>query len=275
VNMALSGDNKSYAIGAAVGVVIGVGLALAPSLWKRKGTFTGINRATAGARSQRDLPVGKHPLQLYSMATPNGQKVTIALEELGVEYDAWRIDIMKEDQFSSGFVAVNPNSKIPAMVDRSGDKPLRLFESGSILLHLADKYGKLMPKEPALRAETISWLFCQVGSAPFFGQFGHFWKYAPEQIPYAKDRYKMETQRILDVLDQHLAEKKYLVGEEFTIADIAWFPWVRGLAEFYKARDLLGLDKYKALNSWLARISERPAVQRGLKINSQEQPERH
>jgi len=234
------------------------------------GIFKGINRPTAGARSERDLPVGKHPLQLYSLATPNGQKVTLALEELGVKYDAWPINIMKEDQFTTGFVAVNPNSKIPAMVDKEGPggKPINLFESGAILLYLAEKYGKLIPKDPATRVECLNFLFFNIGAAPFLGQFGHFYKYAPEKIEYGINRYAMEAQRIMDVLDKHLAGKTYLVNEEYTIADIAWWPWIRCLDTGYSAKEFLGLDKYKNMMSWFQRCLERPVSAKALRINS-------
>jgi len=237
---------------------------------KPVGVFGSINRPTAGARTQKALEVGSHPIQLYSMATPNGQKATILLEELELKYDAWYIDILKGEQFTSGFVAVNPNSKIPAMVDKEGPggKPLRLFESGSILLYLAEKTGKFLPKDPALRVETLNWLFFQMGAAPFLGQFGHFYKYAPIKVEYAIDRYTMEAKRILDVLDKHLADKKYLVGDEFTIADIAWFPWVRCLDTGYKAKEYLQVDNYRNLTRWFNAINSRPAVQKGLIINS-------
>jgi len=235
--------------------------------------FASINRPTAGPREEKDLPVGKHPIQLYSMATPNGQKVTILLEELKLNYDAYLINIAKGEQFWSGFYKVNPNSKIPALIDQEGPggKPVRLFESGSILLYFAEKTGKFIPKDPALRAETINWLFFQMGSAPFFGQFGHFYHYAPKnniKIPYAIERYTMETKRLVHVLDLHLADKKYLVGDEYTIADIAWWPWIRGLETGYNAKEYLELDSYKNVKRWFDLISHRPAVQQGIKINS-------
>jgi len=204
------------------------------------------------------------------MATPNGQKVTILFEELELKYDAFLVDILKGDQFTSGFVEINPNSKIPALLDQEGPtgKPTRMFESGSMLLYYADKFGKFIPKDPALRVETINWLFFQMGAAPFFGQFGHFYKYASEKIDYAIDRYTMETKRIVDVLDKQLAESEYLVGDEFTIADIAWFPWIRCLDTGYKAREHLQLDSYKNVTRWFNLINARPAVQKGLIINS-------
>jgi len=262
---------------AALGAGAVLAYPLIRKLFKGKGVFGSINRPTAGARFQRELPVGKHALQLYSLATPNGQKVTVALEELGIEYDAWRINIMNGDQFGSGFVQVNPNSKIPAMVDRDGPdhKPLRLFESGSILLYLADKHHKLIPEDPALRTECLNWLFFQMGAGPFIGQFGHFYKYAPEKIPYAIDRYSMEAKRILDVLDKHLQDKTYLIGDEYTIADIAWYPWVRCIDTGYHAAEYLKLCSYTHLNEWVQRIAARPAVQRGMLVNTEAQPERH
>jgi len=232
--------------------------------------FSKINSATSGARVHKELQVGSHPIQLYSMATPNGQKVTLMLEETGLKYDAWYTDILDGDQFTSGFVAINPNSKIPALVDQEGpgSKSIRVFESGSILFYLAEKTGKFIPKDPALRTECLTWLFFQMGAGPFFGQFGHFYKYAPIKIPYAIDRYSMEVKRLLDVLDKQLAERKYLVGEEYTIADMAWFPWVRCIDTGYKAKDFIGLDKYKHLKTWYDRIDSRPATKKGLLINS-------
>lgn len=235
-----------------------------------KGTFASINAPTAGARTQKDLPVGEHPLQLYSLATPNGQKVTILLEELGAKYDAWLINIMEGDQFTSGFVEVNPNSKIPALVDREGPggQKVNVFESGSILLYLAEKFGKFIPSDPVKRVQCLNFLFFQMGAGPYFGQFGHFYKYAPEKIEYGINRYKMETQRLLDVLDKHLADKEYLVDGEYSIADMAWFPWVRCIDTGYAARDVIGLDNYKNVMAWFDRIHSRPAVVKGLKINS-------
>jgi len=245
---------------------------------ENKGRFANINSSKAGARTQKELPKGQHPIQLYSLATPNGQKITTLLEELGpsvVKYDAWLINIMEGDQFTSGFVQVNPNSKIPAMVDFDGPhgKPIRVFESGSILVYLAEKYkSDLLPSDPALRTETLNWLFFQVGAAPYFGQMGHFLKYAPEKIQYGIDRYTTETQRLLDVLDQRLANNAYLVGDQYTIADIAWFPWVRCVDVGYNASEHVGLQNYKHVNEWLKKILERPAVKKGLTINSRDGP---
>jgi len=232
--------------------------------------FSKINSATSGARQHKILPVGLHPIQLYSLATPNGQKVTLMLEETGLKYDAWFTNIMEGDQFTSGFVQINPNSKIPAMVDKEGpdNKSISIFESGSILLYLAEKTGKFIPEDPALRTQCITWLFFQMGAGPFFGQFGHFFKYAPIKIPYAIDRYSMEVKRLLDVLDKQLAERKYLVGEEYTIADMAWFPWVRCIDTGYKAKEFIGVDNYKHLKAWYDRIDARPATKKGLLINS-------
>src|SRR5579862_5038194 len=226
--------------------------------WDREsgGTFASVNRPIAGSTHDKELPIGKHPLQLYSMGTPNGVKVTIMLEELlalghkGAEYDAWLIRINGE-QFGSGFVAANPNSKIPAMVDRSGPKPIRIFESGAILLYLAEKFGAFLPTEPAERAECFSWLFWQMGSAPFLGGgFGHFYAYAPIKIEYAIDRYAMETKRLLDVLDRRLAESEYVAGPNYTIADMAIFPWYGGLVKFgqYGATEFLAVHEYKNVN---------------------------
>src|ERR1700704_402991 len=214
-----------------------------PKVWvapaSSGGTFAAINRPTAGPTHERALPVGKHPLQLYSLGTPNGQKVTIMLEELlalghaRAEYDAWLIRIGEGDQFSSGFVAANPNSKIPALVDRSGPKPIRVFESGAILLYLAEKFGAFLPAEPGARAECLSWLFWQMGSTPYVGGgFGHFYAYAPVKIEYAIDRFTMETKRLLDVLDKRLAESEFLAGDQYTIADMAAWPWYGGLVRF-------------------------------------------
>src|SRR5208337_4175122 len=218
------------------------------------GRFANINRPIAGPTHEKDLPVGGHPLQLYSLATPNGQKVTIMLEELlalgksDAQYDAWLINIGEGDQFGSGFVAINPNSKIPAMVDRSGPKPVRVFESGAILLYLAEKFGAFLPNEAALRAECLSWLFWQMGSAPYLGGgFGHFYAYAPTKIEYAIDRFAMEVKRQLDVLDQRLAKTKYIAGDTYTIADIAIFPWYGGLAKgwLYGAAEFLSVQDYR------------------------------
>ena len=240
------------------------------------GRFANINRPVAGPTHEKDLPVGRHPLQLYSLATPNGQKVTIMLEELlalgfaGAEYDAWLINIGEGDQFGSGFVAINPNSKIPAMVDRSGPQPIRVFESGAILLHLAEKFGALLPSEPGPRAECLSWLFWQMGSAPFVGGgFGHFYAYAPAKFEYAIDRYAMETKRLLDVLDRRLGESRYLAGDALTIADIAAFPWYGGLVEgaLYSAAEFLSVQDYTNVKRWADDLNQRPAVKRGRMVN--------
>ena len=240
------------------------------------GRFANINRPIAGPTAEKELPVGKHPLQLYSLGTPNGQKVTIMLEELlalghkGAEYDAWLIKIGEGDQFGSGFVAANPNSKIPALVDRSGPTPVRVFESGAILLYLAEKFGALVPTESAKRAECLSWLFWQMGSAPYLGGgFGHFYAYAPTKIEYAIDRFAMETKRQLDVLDRRLGESKYLAGDDYTIADIAVWPWYGGLAKglLYGAGEFLAVHEYKNVQRWADMIGERPAVRRGRIVN--------
>jgi len=240
------------------------------------GRFANINRPIAGPTSEKELPVGKHPLQLYSLGTPNGQKVTIMLEELlalghkGAEYDAWLIKIGEGDQFGSGFVAANPNSKIPALVDRSGPKPVRVFESGAILLYLAEKFGALVPTDSAKRAECLSWLFWQMGSAPYLGGgFGHFYAYAPVKIEYAIDRFAMETKRQLDVLDRRLAEAKFLGGDDYTIADIAVWPWYGGLAKglLYGAGEFLSVHEYKNVQRWADEIGARPAVRRGRIVN--------
>ena len=240
------------------------------------GRFANINRPIAGPTSEKELPIGKHPLQLYSLGTPNGQKVTIMLEELlalghgGAEYDAWLIKIGEGDQFGSGFVAINPNSKIPALVDRSGPNPVRVFESGAILLYLAEKFGALVPTESAGRAECLSWLFWQMGSAPYLGGgFGHFYAYAPTKIEYAIDRFAMETKRQLDVLDRRLGESKYLAGDDYTIADIAVWPWYGGLAKglLYGAGEFLAGHEDKNVQRWADAIGERPAVRRGRIVN--------
>ena len=241
------------------------------------GQFASINRPTAGATHERDLPVGKHPLQLYSLATPNGQKVAIMLEELlaaghaGAEYDAWPIRIGEGDQFSSGFVAINPNSKIPALVDRSGPEPVRVFESGAILVYLAEKFGAFLPDSGPARAETLSWLFWQMGSAPFLGGgFGHFFTYAPVKIEYAINRYAMEAKRQLDVLDRRLAEHEYVAGAQYSIADIAIWPWYGGLAlgRVYEGADeFLAVHEYAHLMRWARQIDARPAVRRGRIVN--------
>jgi GST-like protein len=239
------------------------------------GRFASINRPSAGATHEEALPVGQHPFQLYSLATPNGQKVTIMFEELlaaghrGAEYDAWLIRI-DGAQFGSGFVAVNPNSKIPALMDRSGPEPFRVFESGAILLHLADKFGAFLPTEPAKRAESLSWLFWQMGSAPYLGGgFGHFYAYAPTKIEYAIDRYTMEVKRQLDVLDRRLAISEYLAGDEYTIADIAVWPWYGSLAngQAYGAGEFLSVQDYKHVQRWTDQIGGRPAVKRGRMVN--------
>eukprot|EP00899_Mesostigma_viride_P019808 jgi/Mesvir1/27829/Mv07508-RA.1 len=228
----------------------------------------GMNRPTAGARREQTLPCGKHDIQLYSLGTPNGQKVTIMLEELGVDYDAWSIKIFSMDQFGSDFVKVNPNSKIPAVLDRSMDPPLRVFESGSILLYLAEKHGRFIPKDIRQRTECMNWLMWQMGTAPFLGGgFGHFYKYAPVKIQYAIDRYSMETKRICDVLDKQLEGKTYVCGEEYTIADMAIFPWIRCLEVGYGAAKFLSLHEYKNVQRWLGTVGSRDAVKRGLRVN--------
>ena len=240
------------------------------------GRFANINRPIAGPTHDKELPVGKHPMQLYSLGTPNGQKVTIMLEELlalghkGAEYDAWLIKIGEGQQFGSGFVAINPNSKIPALLDRSGPKPIRVFESGAILVHLAEKFDAFLPKEAAPRAECLSWLFWQMGSAPYLGGgFGHFYAYAPFKIEYAIDRFAMETKRQLDVLDRRLAESRFLAGDDYTIADIAVWPWYGGLAKglLYGAGEFLAVHEYKNVQRWADAILERPAVKRGRIVN--------
>ncbi len=240
------------------------------------GQFASINRPIAGATHEKELPVGRHPLQLYSQGTPNGVKVTILLEELlalghrAAEYDAWLIRIGNGDQFGSGFVAVNPNSKIPALVDRSEPKPVRVFESAAILMYLAEKFGAFLPTDRAQRAECLSWLFWQMGSAPYLGGgFGHFYAYAPTKIEYAIDRFAMEVKRQLDVLDRQLAEHQYVAGESYTIADMAIFPWYGGLVKgwSYNAAEFLSVHEYKHVNRWADRLLERPAVRRGRMVN--------
>jgi GSH-dependent disulfide-bond oxidoreductase len=251
-----------------------------PKVWTwtkpNGGRFASINRPIAGPTQDKELPVGRHPMQLYSLGTPNGQKVTIMLEELlalgqaGAEYDAWLIRIGEGDQFGSGFVAVNPNSKIPALVDRSGPEPIRVFESGAMLLYLAEKFGAFLPKQGAARAECLSWLFWQMGSAPYLGGgFGHFYAYAPTKIEYAIDRFAMETKRQLDVLDRRLGESAYLAGDAYTIADIAVWPWYGGLAKglLYGAGEFLSVQDYKNVQRWADVIGERPAVRRGRIVN--------
>jgi GST-like protein len=265
-----------------------------PKIWvapaSSGGTFASINRPVAGATHKQALPVGKHPLQLYSLGTPNGVKVTIMLEELlalghaGAEYDAWLIRINEGAQFSSGFVDINPNSKIPALADHSGAQPLRVFESGSILLYLAEKFGAFLPKETAARTETLNWLFWQMGSAPFVGGgFGHFYAYAPEKLQYPIDRYAMETKRQLDVLDRQLAGHRYVAGDEYTIADMAVWPWygVMVLGQLYGAGEFLSVHEYRHVRRWADEIAARPAVVRGRKVNrtfgnpADQVPERH
>ncbi len=251
-----------------------------PKVWtwdkESGGKFASINRPIAGATHNKDLPVGRHPLQLYSLATPNGVKVTVMLEELlalghsGAEYDAWLIRINDGDQFSSGFVQANPNSKIPALMDHSGDTPVRIFESGAILQYLAEKFDAFFPKGGAARAECLSWLFWQMGSAPFLGGgFGHFYAYAPAKFEYPINRYAMEVKRQLDVLDRHLADHHYLAGDDYSIADMAVWPWygtlVKGL--LYEAGEFLSVQEYKHVLRWTDEIASRPAVQRGRKVN--------
>jgi len=262
-----------------------------PAVWEAPapadgmGALFSFNRAVSGPLRDEELPVGRHPLQLYSLATPNGQKVGIMLEELlaaghaGAEYDAWLINISQGDQFTSGFVDINPNSKIPALVDRSGPEPIRVFESGAILLHLAEKFGAFLPREGAARAETLSWLMWQMGSAPFIGGgFGHFYAYAPTKIEYAIDRYTMETKRLIHVADTRLAQCRYLAGDEYTIADMAVLPWFAGLwrgTVYNEARTFLSMDDYAHLGRWVEELLARPAVARGRKVTSLEMPERH
>jgi GST-like protein len=253
-----------------------------PKVWNWEspsgGQFANINRPIAGPTHDKVLPVGNHPLQLYSLGTPNGQKASIMLEELlaaghaGAEYDAWYIDIGEGDQFGSGFVEMNPNSKIPALLDRTNpDKPQRVFESGSILLYLAEKFGAFLPTDPAARTEALSWLFWQMGSAPFLGGgFGHFYNYAPIKIEYAIDRYAMETKRQYDVLDRHFAEHRYAAGEDYSIADIAIWPWYGAVAlgqGYAGASEFLGLRDYKNVMRWTEEVAARPAVQRGRRVN--------
>ena len=240
------------------------------------GTFANVNRPIAGATHEKELPVGRHPMQLYSLGTPNGQKVTIMLEELlalgheGAEYDAWLIRIGDGDQFGSGFVEINPNAKIPALTDRSGSKPIRVFESGAILMHLAEKFGAFLPVDPGARAETLSWLFWQMGSAPFLGGgFGHFYAYAPSKLEYPINRYAMEVKRQLDVLDRRLAESEFISGDDYTIADMAIWPWYGGLVKGwqYGAAEFLSVQDYTNVVRWADQIFARPAVARGRKVN--------
>jgi GST-like protein len=251
-----------------------------PKIWSANkemgGRFASINRPTAGATHEKELPVGRHPLQLYSLGTPNGVKVTVMLEELlaaghmGAEYDAWLIRINEGEQFGSGFVGVNPNSKIPALMDRSGPMPIRVFESGAILVYLAEKFGAFLPTDGAKRAECLSWLFWQMGSAPFLGGgFGHFYAYAPTKIEYAIDRYAMEVKRQLDVLDQRLAKSPYLAGDEYTIADMAVWPWYGTLVkgQLYEAGEFLQVQAYTHVLRWTNQIAQRTAVKRGRMVN--------
>jgi len=251
-----------------------------PKIWtwnkESGGRFASINRPTAGATHDKPLPIGKHPLQLYSLATPNGVKVTVMLEELlaaghvGAEYDAWLIRIMDGDQFGSGFVEANPNSKIPALVDRSGATPIRVFESGSILVYLAEKFGAFLPTDPAKRAEVLSWLFWQMGAGPMLGGgFGHFYAYAPVKIEYAIDRFAMEVKRQLDVLDRRLGESEYIGGDEYSIADMAVWPWYGALVsgQVYEAAEFLQANDYKNVLRWTDVIGARPAVKRGRMVN--------
>ena len=257
-----------------------------PRVWtwdkESGGKFAAINRPVSGATHDRELPVGAHPLQLYSLATPNGVKVTVMLEELlalghaGAEYDAWLINIQEGEQFGSGFVAINPNSKIPALVDRSGPEPIRVFESGAILLYLAEKFGAFLPTEPALRAECYSWLMWQMGSAPYLGGgFGHFYASAPEKFEYPINRFAMEVKRQLDVLDRRLAENRFLCGEDYTIADMATCAWYGALAQgkLYEAAEFLDVESYTQVRRWASEIYERPAFDRGRRVNRAWGPE--
>lgn len=265
-----------------------------PDVWtwdvESGGQFASINRPVSGATHEKELPKGKHPLQLYSLATPNGVKVTIMLEELlalghtGAEYDAFLIIILSGDQFSSGFVEVNPNSKIPALMDVSGSEPVRVFESGSILLYLADKFGEFLSNDPIKRIETMNWLFWQMGSAPYLGGgFGHFYAYAPSKMEYPINRFTMEVKRQLDVLDRNLAEREYLDGQGYSIADMAVFPWYGELivGDLYNAQQFLDVESYTHVKRWAEAISKRRAVQRGRKVNrvwgdeTEQVPERH
>jgi len=265
-----------------------------PKVWvwdkANGGQFANINRPIAGPTHDKELPVGRHPMQLYSLATPNGVKVTVMLEELlalghsGAEYDAWLIRINQGDQFGSGFVGVNPNSKIPALLDRSGPQPIRVFESGAILLHLAEKFGAFLPTEQPARTECLSWLFWQMGSAPYLGGgFGHFYAYAPTKIEYAIDRFAMEAKRQMDVLNRRLAETRYLAGDQYTVADMAVWPWYGALAkgQIYEAGEFLQVHEYTHVVRWADDIAKRPAVQRGRRVNrtwgapESQLPERH
>ncbi len=252
-----------------------------PEVWSADtesgGRFASINRPTAGAREERELPEGDNPFQLYSLATPNGVKVTIMLEELiekghsGAEYDAYTVNIGEGEQFTSGFVGINPNSKIPALVDKSGDTPFRIFESGAILVHLAERFGEFLPTDPAARAEVLSWVFWQVGTGPFIGGgFGHFYAYAPEKYEYPINRYAMETKRIFDVADKRLSETRFLAGDEYTIADMANFPWLAPFVAgtiYNEAKTFLSIDEYKNVGRWAREIAARPGVRRGRLVN--------
>ncbi len=257
-----------------------------PKVWQwntdNGGRFANINRPTAGAQQEKDLPVGKHPLQLYSLGTPNGVKVTVLLEELlelnksDAEYDAWLVNISEGEQFTSGFVDANPNSKIPALIDRSGDTPIRVFESGAILMYLAEKFHAFIPTEPTQRAECLSWLFWNIGSVPFLGGgFGHFYAYAPEKYEYPINRYAMEVKRQLDVLDQNLSNRRYLCGDDYTIADMANHAWYGNLVvgSLYEAQEFLDVGIYKNVIRWAKEIQQRPAVQRGSRVNRAWGPE--
>lgn len=251
-----------------------------PKVWTWEkgngGQFANINRPTAGAQQEKDLPVGEHPFQLYSLATPNGQKVTIMFEELleaghnDAEYDAWLINIRDGAQFDSGFVDINPNSKIPALLDRSGAEPVRVFESGSILVHLAEKFGAFLPASGPQRTEVLNWLFWQMGAAPMLGGgFGHFYAYAPWKMKYPIDRFAMEVKRQLDVLDQNLADRKFIAGDDYSIADMAIHPWYGALAsgQAYDAGEFLSVQDYKNVQRWIADVNARPAVKRGRMVN--------
>ena len=265
-----------------------------PKVWQwnqdEENRFSKINRPIAGPTHDKDLPVGEHPLQLYSLATPNGVKVTVMLEELlalGIEeaeYDAWLVNIMEGDQFSSGFVGANPNSKIPALVDHSTDTPTRVFESGAILMYLAEKHGQFLPADMSARAECLSWVFWQMGSAPFLGGgFGHFYAYAPERLEYPINRFTMEVKRQLDVLDRNLAEREFICGDHYTIADMAIHPWYGALAMgmLYESGEFLDVDSYQNVQRWTKALQERPAVKRGQRVNrvwgdeAKRLPERH
>jgi GSH-dependent disulfide-bond oxidoreductase len=257
-----------------------------PAVWQWKkesgGRFAAINRPVAGPTHERELPVGKHPHQLYSLATPNGVKVTVMFEELlelgiaGAEYDAWPIDIMAGEQFSSGFIAINPNAKIPALLDRGGPQPVRVFESGAILLYLAEKFGQFLPAAGAARTECLSWLFWQMGATPYLGGgFGHFYAYAPAKLEYPIDRYTMEVKRQLDLLDRNLAARRYIIGDDYSIADMAIWPWYGGLVlhNLYDAAVFLQVESYRHVLRWAREIEARPAVRRGVRVNRTWGPE--